>query len=49
MCPKLVPAMMQTILRVLARQVETKSTVGWMVERLLGKPLGDDMFENMRR
>lgn len=44
MCPKLVPAMMQTILRVLARQVETKSTVGWMVERLLGKKSETESF-----
>ena len=40
MCPKLVPAMMQTMLRVLAKQVETHSTIGWMLERLLGKKLG---------
>lgn len=48
MCPKLVPAMMQTMLRVLAKQVETHSTVGWMLERLLGKKLGKDMTVSLK-
>jgi len=37
MCPKIVPAAMQMMLRVVASQVETQSTVGWMIGRLLGK------------
>ena len=37
----MVPAMMQMLLRVLARQEEAHSTVGWMIDRLLGKTLGD--------
>lgn len=44
MCPKLVPAMMQTMLRVLAKQVETHSTIGWMLERLLGKRPESESF-----
>lgn len=48
MCPKLVPAMMQTMLRVLAKQVETHSTVGWMLERLLGKKLGKDVTVSLK-
>lgn len=40
MCPKMVPAMMQMLLRVIAGQVEGRTTVGWMIDRLLGKMLG---------
>ncbi|CAE7467709.1 cyp140 [Symbiodinium natans] len=37
MCPAIVPAVMQMLLRVVAREVETQSTVGWVIGRLLGK------------
>ncbi|CAK9083607.1 5-methyl-1-naphthoate 3-hydroxylase (Azinomycin biosynthesis protein B1) [Durusdinium trenchii] len=44
MCPKMVPAMMQMLLRVLARQEEAHSTVGWMIDRLLGKKADSEDF-----
>lgn len=44
MCPALVPAMMQMMLHVLAQQVETQSTVGWIISRLLGKQPTSENF-----
>jgi len=44
MCPKLVPQMMHMVAKAYTSSVESQSTVGWAIERLLGKRPETEMF-----